>query len=141
MTTAKGELHSELVARLEIRRAELSARLARVSADRRRSEAPLDPDFEEQAVERENDEVLDALDVAERRELDSIEKVFRRLDEGCFGICDECGEGIDPRRLDAAGNGPPRAWMRQISGPRVPLGILLNSSLEAPPRWKKHSAD
>lgn len=100
MTTASGSSHLELIARLEARRTELSARLERISADRRRSRTPLDPDFAEQAVERENDEVLDALDAAEREELAAIENVFRRIDAGCFGICDECGEAIDPLRLD-----------------------------------------
>jgi len=92
--------HFELIERLRRRRAEILERLERVRTDRRRAKAPLDPDFEEQAVELENDEVLDVLDDVERRELEAIEAALRRIDAGSFGICDDCGEAIEPRRLE-----------------------------------------
>ena len=101
MTTNPDGAVLELVERLKARHAELSARLRRVSADRSRRGRPLDPDFAEQAVERENDEVLDALDQVERGELEAIAAALRRIDAGCFGICDDCGDVIDPLRLEA----------------------------------------
>lgn len=89
------------IARLRKRRGKLERRLGRVESDRRHAKEPLSADFEEQAVERENDEVLDGLDALERRELDKIDLAMRRVDSGCFGICDDCGEDIDPLRLEA----------------------------------------
>lgn len=95
-----GSFMQELAERLSIREAELVRRLEKVQADRRRTRGPLDPDFAEQAVERENDQVLDALDSLERGELVRTRAALRRLDAGCLGICDDCGEDIDPARMD-----------------------------------------
>lgn len=33
--------------------------------------------------------------------LDKIQKALERIDEGTFGTCDECGEGINAKRLEA----------------------------------------
>jgi len=62
---------------------------------------PLDPDFEEQAVERQNDEVLDALDEAARRELAEIGSALARMERGEYGVCQTCGEAIPVPRLRA----------------------------------------
>lgn len=91
----------ELGEALRQREAELATRIARVQADRRRTSQPLDPDFEDQAVQRENDEVLDGLDHVERQELAATRIAIRRIDAGCFGICDACGRDVDPLRLEA----------------------------------------
>ena len=101
MSTTSATTHQLLVERLRARRAELEARLSKVTADRQKARGPLDPDFEEQAVERENDEVLDALDTAERKELSEISLALGRIDAGCFGICDDCGGRIPLTRLRA----------------------------------------
>jgi DnaK suppressor protein len=99
--TAVDDGYAELRKRLSAKETELSARLERVKSERRRSRGPLDPDSGERAVERENDEVLDALDRIERGELDTTRAALRRIDAGGFGICDECGGDVDPLRLEA----------------------------------------
>ena len=33
--------------------------------------------------------------------LDKIEKVLRKIEEGSFGVCEECGEEISIKRLEA----------------------------------------
>jgi DnaK suppressor protein len=33
--------------------------------------------------------------------LDKIQKALERIDDGTFGVCEECGEGISEKRLDA----------------------------------------
>ncbi len=33
--------------------------------------------------------------------LDKIQKALDRIDDGTFGVCDECGELISPKRLEA----------------------------------------
>ncbi|MCC6207232.1 MAG: TraR/DksA family transcriptional regulator [Gammaproteobacteria bacterium] len=78
--------------------------LGRLSAITRgvgRLSEPLDPDFEEQAVERQNEEVLDALDVAARKELVQIERALERMERGVYAVCVMCGEAIPLARLRA----------------------------------------
>ena len=36
---------------------------------------------------------------AQGREVQEIEKALRRIDDGIYGICEDCGEQIEPRRL------------------------------------------
>lgn len=31
-----------------------------------------------------------------------VKRALARIDEGCYGVCEVCGEEIDPRRLRAA---------------------------------------
>ena len=86
--------------RLENRRAELLDRLKRITTDVRHVTA-LTPDFEEQAVERENDDVLANLDVSTRSEMLQIERALARLDAERYGICEGCRRPIPPKRLEA----------------------------------------
>jgi len=37
----------------------------------------------------------------ERRLMDKIDEALTRIDEGTYGICDECGEEIGIKRLEA----------------------------------------
>src|ERR1700759_337901 len=37
----------------------------------------------------------------EKSFLDKIEKALRKIDEGTFGVCEECGEEIQVKRLEA----------------------------------------
>ncbi len=90
-----------LRSRLTARRSELAQRLGRVDRDLRHQTAPLSADFEEQAVERTNDDVLDAISVAVREELEQIDTALVRLAAGQYGRCAVCGAGIEPARLGA----------------------------------------
>ena len=87
--------------RLEDRLAHLIQRLDKVESNRRRQRNPLDPDWEEQAITRQNDEVLDGLDAGGQRELDAIRAALTRLDNGKYGICITCDEPIAAARLEA----------------------------------------
>jgi DnaK suppressor protein len=82
-------------------RAELRERLARIRYDRQHGEAPLDPDFSEQAVQLENDEVLDRLESSLQWELEQIGRALSRLDIGHGELCSECGRTIEAARLSA----------------------------------------
>jgi len=35
-----------------------------------------------------------------RQELEAIEEALNRLEEGGYGLCDNCGQPIEPRRLE-----------------------------------------
>lgn len=86
---------------LETRYDDIQQRLEKISLDRRHVNQPLNADFEEQAIELENDQVLDALDNQIRVEMRQIEKTLARMDEGAYGECETCGKPIAPKRLEA----------------------------------------
>jgi RNA polymerase-binding transcription factor DksA len=89
------ELKQLLLDRLAL----LERRVGRISEDLRHEAEPLERDFEEQATQREGEEVLGALDAAGRRELDSIRSALARIEAGNYGTCRRCGEAIAPERL------------------------------------------
>ena len=84
--------------RLQTRLEQLVPRLARIEGHLRR---PGDRDWPEQAIQAQNDEVLEQLDETERREVQEIRGALARIEAGRYGLCAECGEAIDERRLDA----------------------------------------
>lgn len=56
-------------------------------------------DWAEQAQERENDEVIDALGNEVRRELKLVNVALHRMSEGEYQYCADCGEDIAIERL------------------------------------------
>lgn len=57
-------------------------------------------DWSEQASERENDEVLESLGNSSELELLKINYALKRIDDGSYFQCDECGADIPPARLE-----------------------------------------
>ena len=57
-------------------------------------------DWNEQAIERENDEVLEALGSNSEEELLMINSALQRIDDGSYFHCSKCGEMIPQARLD-----------------------------------------
>jgi RNA polymerase-binding transcription factor DksA len=98
MTQGSGD-HAEYKQQLLDRLALLERRVGRISEDLRHESVPLERDFEEQATQREGEEVLGALDEAGRRELDSIRGALARIEAGSYGTCRRCGEPIAAARL------------------------------------------
>lgn len=91
------EVRDNLIAMLE----ELDDRLSKITDDVKHIEKPLAQDFSEQAVETENDEVLDALGNSARDEVEKIKQAISRIDAGTYGVCLNCGEPIRKERLAA----------------------------------------
>ena len=58
-------------------------------------------DFAEQAQQRQNDEVLEALLAEAEAGMRQVELAQRRLAEGRYGVCQCCAEAINPARLEA----------------------------------------
>lgn len=83
--------------RLLARKAELDARLHKI--EDQLDDMP-NPDAEERAVEREDDEMLEGLGNAGLKELQKIDNALSRMENGTFGICANCGEEISDARLD-----------------------------------------
>lgn len=82
---------------LETRRAQLVARMKQVDTE---LDSHDEKDWDDAAVEQEQDEVLEDLGEAAQAELRSIEAAFARIEEGEYGFCVTCGERIDEARLD-----------------------------------------
>jgi DnaK suppressor protein len=85
--------------RLLQKKREFDERLERIRRDLRHADLPLEQDFAEQAVQRENEEVLEQLQRATEAELQQIEHALARLAGGSPEDCEVCGLPIDERRL------------------------------------------
>lgn len=90
--------HELLREQMETKKAELTARLERITANLRRG---YDADSKERAKEMEDSEVVDALGNEAREEIAKISAALTRVDAGQYGSCIACGTKIAPQRLAA----------------------------------------
>ncbi|WOJ93213.1 TraR/DksA C4-type zinc finger protein [Congregibacter variabilis] len=81
---------------LEQRLLELEGRLAKLKRDAAQEHSS---DSAEQAQERENDEVVDAIGVETRDSLAAVKAALQRIEEGNYGKCMQCGGDIAADRL------------------------------------------
>ena len=79
----------------------LEQRLSRTQKHIKHEDGPPNPDFAEQATERQHEDVIYGLDDAARTELQQIKKALQRIENNEYGICQECGEQIPYERLEA----------------------------------------
>lgn len=82
---------------LEQRLAALQGRLESIKKDVTREHSG---DSAEQAQERENDEVVDAIGNETAQSIRSITAALERIADSSYGICDTCGEQIGQARLE-----------------------------------------
>ena len=59
------------------------------------------PDSEDRASERENDEVLERLAGSERRHIAQIRAALARLEAGTYDVCEQCGKAVGAGRQAA----------------------------------------
>lgn len=81
-----------LLARLS----ELDSRLHQIESE---LDEPKSKDWEEMAVEREGDEVLEHLGQSGQEEIARIRAALQRLRDGDYGECARCAEPISVERL------------------------------------------
>jgi RNA polymerase-binding transcription factor DksA len=79
------------------RLAELDHRLHEIEAE---LDLPHSKDWEESAVEREGDEVLEQLGQSGQDEIARIRAALQRIRNGSYGQCVQCGEDIALERLE-----------------------------------------
>lgn len=79
------------------RLAELDTRLQGIEAE---LDAEHSKDWEELAVEREGDEVLESLGQAGQEEIRTIQAALQRIRDGEYGYCVKCGDEISQERLE-----------------------------------------
>ncbi len=80
---------------------ELQERLTRAEQIDNRLRQPGHADWEEQATQRENDEVLESLGTQAKQEIVQIKEAIHRIDHGTYGVCSRCGKPIATGRLEA----------------------------------------
>ncbi len=95
MAGKKNDLH---VKKLEEEREQALAELARL---REALKSEVDPDADEGDPDLIEREKVMALVQGLERKLESIEYALRQAKEGTYGVCERCGEPIDPARLEA----------------------------------------
>lgn len=85
-------------ATMEARLADLRARLSAIEEE---LDSHTERDWEEAAIEREGDEVLEAAGVSGQNEIRMIEAALKRIEDGEYGYCEVTGEPIGLGRLSA----------------------------------------
>ena len=85
---------------LELERDELLRRLDELTTDG--SAAPeFDEGFADSAQVTAEQTENASLAASLRDQLDDVERALGRLDDGTYGLCEECGEPVAPARLEA----------------------------------------
>lgn len=77
----------------------LEARAGRLTKHLRREDEALPDDWQERGTSLSNDEVVEALDLKTRERIDAITGAIRRIDDGTWGECVECGSEIPAARI------------------------------------------
>jgi len=80
---------------------ELAARVERTHRHIYEKDEPVSAEYSEQSVEMENQQLVYALDTEGKLLLTRIDKALMRIEDGGFGVCEECGESIAEGRLAA----------------------------------------
>ena len=90
--------HDATRVQLERKLSRLLNRAGKIEADLRRTH---DRDWAEQAIEVENDPVLEGLDEMTLSEVRRIRATLARIADGTYGTCANCGKPIGSERLAA----------------------------------------
>ena len=93
MSNGFGKRKAQLEERLKVLR-------ARMEGIEEELESHLSSDWEELAVERESEEVLEGMGVSAQHESRMIEAALERIEDGTYGVCATCGQDISEERLD-----------------------------------------
>ena len=90
------DMHENIAKVLKARLSELTGRVAEIDSELRK---PLSADSEDRATDLENQEALEAIENSKINEIRKIQEALKRIAAGTYGICAQCGEDIDPKRL------------------------------------------
>ena len=83
----------------------IDARLQELGTRMQEIEAELDHektrDLNDQAIDLEDDEVLEGVGLAAQRETQLLQAALNRIAQGTYGVCAKCGDPISEERLKA----------------------------------------
>jgi DnaK suppressor protein len=94
-------LRRMLLERRQTLQREIDASLADYRAGQHRMREESVPDTEDMSVQVSTAEQRISLMESRNRTRDQLDEALRRLDEGLYGICEDCGEQIGEGRLKA----------------------------------------
>jgi DnaK suppressor protein len=103
-------MYENIAKTLKARLSELMSRVAQVHGELRK---PLSADSEDRATDLENQEALEPIENSEMHEIHQIQEALKRISDGTYGICAQCGAAINPKRLQAA-DCDPMYFMRGV---------------------------
>ncbi len=90
---------------LDTRRQQIADRIAELTANMQRIEddldQPLTAHLGDQAIDLEDDEVLQGIGHANQQEVRLLNDALKRIADGSYGTCLKCGDPISDARLDA----------------------------------------
>lgn len=89
------------IEKLQTLRKELMQRIEAIESDVHHKTEPVEKDFAEQVTQRENDDVLSAIDEEAKQTVRLIDAALARIKAGTYGTCSICGEKIAEKRLAA----------------------------------------
>lgn len=89
---------TEIKIKLEEKLRELTARAHEIDDD---LSEPADDDWAENAVESQDDEVLEGLGGMTVGDIHKIKAALSKIDAGTYGSCDRCHKKIPTKRLEA----------------------------------------
>jgi len=81
-------------------RDEYNKKIGIIDADVHHKNEPVEKDFAEQATQRENDDVLNALNHDAKKLVSQVNSALHRIETGDYGNCTECGAEISEGRLE-----------------------------------------
>jgi DnaK suppressor protein len=90
--------NDEILSSLLEKKEQLDNRVTAIAADLKKGRSQ---DYSEQAIETENDDVLDEIDHEAKQELSFVNEALQRLTNNTYGYCDVCEIKINPKRLAA----------------------------------------
>jgi DnaK suppressor protein len=90
--------YEDIAKALKARLSELTGRVAEIDSELRK---PLSADSEDRATDLENQDALEGIENSENQEIQQIGAALKRIAEGTYGVCVQCGADIDPKRLKA----------------------------------------
>ena len=79
----------------------LATRVSKIESHLRGEDRDTPDDWSDRAQVLENDEVLEALDDRDRKQILSIRAALQRIDAGTYETCESCGKKIPAARLVA----------------------------------------
>ena len=94
----------EHIDQLQKLRKQFICRIEAIESDVHHKTEPVEKDFAEQVTQRENDDVLHAIDSEAHQTVMLIDAALARIKEGNYGICTVCG--ID-KKLNASATASP----------------------------------
>jgi RNA polymerase-binding protein DksA len=93
--------YAEYENRLHVLRDEMTSRINALHKHIHHRDQAVEQDFSEQTTQRENDEVMSALDHEAKTIVQQIDRALLSIKENTYGTCHECGEPIAEKRLQA----------------------------------------